>query len=197
MHEGRSLIFRVVALLMAPVAYVGSVVVFDLHAFVVEPFLAFAALDVDQVGIGRHLADAIGFPLLRRRKNLACCHLELCPTEVHVFCSCVQSTVLLQRHYHALPLQGLHKEAKFDSGGEHLSRRQMFANRIQHFLGQTFLAQTPLDFDEGQPFQLVHCLYDPHQLAHVGSGQRDVIKFDVVPHFVGLSAMFDRIVEAR
>lgn len=74
---------------------VGLAEAFVLGTLVMEPFLAFSALDVDQVRVHWHLANAILLPKLRRRHESFLLVQIICSCEVVVLVGGDQLAVLV------------------------------------------------------------------------------------------------------
>ena len=102
-------------------ADVGLAEALVLRTLVVEPFLALSALDVDEVRVHGHLANAVLLPKLRRwHEDFILVHV-IGPAEVVVLVSGDQLAVLLLGQHEALAFDGLDVQAEVEIfGGEDL-----------------------------------------------------------------------------
>ena len=100
-------------------ADVGLAEALVLGTLVVEPFLALSALDVDEVRVHGHLANAVLLPKLRRGHEYFILVHVIGPAEVVVLVSGDQLAILLLGQHEALAFDGLDVQAEVEIfGGE-------------------------------------------------------------------------------
>lgn len=115
-----------------------------------EPLLTHPALDVDEIRVHWHLANALLLPKLRRRHQGFLLMHVIGAAEVVVLVCGHQLAVLLLGHHEALAPDGLDVQAEVEIfRGEDFRLRDVQVVLVKHGSRQVLLLDVPLHLHEG------------------------------------------------